>query len=406
MKPARSLLLLGAAALALLALLVVATPAAAQSHSVSVDYTMPPTIEPGTSVTVPVNVTYSWTDGAGLVAAPGDSDTTVNVSVATSYGFLQAWASVSLNPQELTFTPGAQAGEETQEVDLNIVVTQDAPAYIRASMTVTATAEENGQLDEQDGSLSGNLEAAFAPSVTVVDTGVVELAGSGEVRIPVQNAGNGPVRVWVKSVQAPDGMTATPGEAVILGLSGSLRASVEPHAAAGHLAVDNALQQDMVEPAEAGLVVNVEGSGEGLMSVEIAYGPSQDEEVESASTQSQVQVRSSGLPILPILLLVLVAAAAGGGYVLWSKRREEEAEEAPAPEGDEPVLVPVDEEDAAEADEEGDWTEDADFEAAADVEEMEGEEWVEVDEDEPEEAASEEAGEADEDEWVFDDEEE
>lgn len=403
MKPARSLLLLGAAGLALLALLVVATPAAAQTHSVSVDYTMPPTIEPGTSATVTVNVTYSWSDGAALAAAPGNSDTTVTVNATGSFGFLQAWATLGVNPEELTFTPQATQGEQTEQVELNINVAQDAPAYIRASLEVTATAEENGQLAEADSSQSGNLQATFAPSVTVVDTGVVELSGSGEVRIPVQNSGNGPVRVWVKSVQAPEGMTATPGDAVILGLSGSLRDSVEPHAAAGHLALDNALQEDMVEDAEKELIVNVEGSGEGPLSVTIAYGPSQDEEVESASTQSQVQVRSGGLPILPILLLVLVAAAAGGGYVLWSKRREEEDEEAPAPEGDEPVLVPVDEEGEA-GDGEDDWTDDADFEAADDVEEREGEEWVEVDDEEA--AASEEAGEADEDEWVFDDEEE
>lgn len=422
MKVPRSTLVLALAGLALLTLVVLATPpASAQTpqHGVSVSYTLPSEVQPGTTATVTVNVTYRWDDGAQIVAQ-GETTVTLNSTVSFAPLVGAPWASLSLNPETLTFTPGLQAGQEVQTSELNIVVAQDAPAFLQAPITVRAVAEQNGQMQAQSADQSAGLYAAFAPSVAVQDRGAIELSGSGTVRVPVENRGNGPVRVWIKSVQAPDGMTATPaGDAVVLGLSGALRDAVAPHAEAKHLSVDAALQDDMVAPSTGELLVEVEGSGTGPLVLDLAYGPSQEEGVETASTQAQLQVSSAGLPIVPILLLVLVAAAAGGGYVVLKKRREadeEDGEAAPGgAEGGEPVLVPIDEEGGEEA-----WTEDAEFEAAQDVEELEGEEWVEVDEEGGEGAAEGEGGEepeaaepeaadasaGDEDEWVFDDDEE
>lgn len=334
----------------LLAPVVQAQPTPVGSDT-TVSFTLPQTVGPGTQLDTAVNVTYSWEDGALT-----NEDTQVNLNFSVAFSPLSPWAQISLGTDTLTFTPGPQAGSQTKQVNLSVAMDSDAPAYIPATITISAQAQQNGAISGSQGQASRDLYATYQPAVRVDAPATATLDGdSGTLEIPVQNQGNGPVRVWITDVEAGSDVTAEPGDPVVLGPGGQ----AAQHAP--HLSVGNDLKQRLQNPRNGTVTMSVSGSG--TLSFSVAYGPTEggNSGTPAATQRSSVQVQGGGGLLLPLLALAAIGAAAGGGYLLLADR-EEEPEMVR-----EPVLVPVDEE----------------------VEEYDGEEWIEVEEE----------GEA----WVFDD---
>lgn len=328
----------------LIASILVAPTVAAQQPSVgsSVTVNLPelPEIEPTGSITQMVNITYSWEAGA---VSPDDTEVTVNASIA--FGPLDPWARVSLDRDTLTYSPDAQGGQETKSVNLTINVGPGAPAAVPAEMTVTANASRNGAIASSEDNGTADLFAEAVYDVTADPPGSVRLAeGGGTIEIPVSNQGNGPVGVWIANVTAPDGVTATPGERVVLGPGGEVQANAD------QIDVDNATRQHLAADPSGTLTIDVSGSGSGTLAFDVAYGPSGNATMVTGTSGAQVQVEGGGLPLVPLLLVLLVAAAIGGGYYIYREREEER-------EPREPVLTPLDASEVDEANEGETWLE-------------------------------------------------
>lgn len=330
-------------ALLLVSVALLAPTVAAQDPVVGSDIAveMPdlPEIPPGGSRTKPVNVTYQWDAGA---VSP--DDTQVEITVEVDHGPLEAWTQVSVSPQMLTFSPDGQQGSQTKQTNLTVSPGDEAPAMVPAAVTVTANASQNGAIQPAED--NGTVRAFAEPVYDVLaepQQSVQMSDGRGTVEVAVSNEGNGPVSVAIGNVSAPEGITATPGEAVLLGPGGDVQANADA------FDVSEAVRDQLAADPSGTLLLELEGSGSGRLVFDVAYGPSGNGTTAAGSSGAQVQVQDGGLPLVPLLIVLLVAAAVGGGYYLFRERDEERAGE--------PVLRPLDSSEVEGANEGETWLE-------------------------------------------------
>lgn len=356
MSVSRSLLLAG-----LVVVIAAGTVQAQQIGSqTEVSFSLPSAIAPGSTYEGEANVTYSWEDG-GLSTGP----TQVDVNHSIPFSPLEAWAQVTVEPDTLTYQTGPQSGSSTQQVNVTITLDEDAPAFVAAPMTIRAQAQQNAPIQASNGSDSADVVPRLVPSVQVQAPGQVEFSGEGTVEVSLSNTGNGPVRVAVSDLQAPDGVEATPPSAIVLGPGGPAGDNADS------LDVPSALRDAYGQPSTGTLTIAVSGSGDGALTFNVTYGPPSGQTGQSAGTVQSVRVAAGGLPILPILALFVLAAAIGGGYYVWSNREAD----SPPPGSDvhrEPILVPIDDEGNV-----------------LETDEYEGEEWVDIEDDTATEGAAE-----------------
>lgn len=325
------------------ALLLVAPAVSAQQVGSRVIVSMPdlPETEPTGSTTQQVNITYRWQDGALAT-----EDTEVEVSASIDFGPLEPWAQVSLDRETLTYSPDAQSGQETKPVNLTIDVDSGAPAAVPAEVTVTANASENGAIESSQGNATDEAFAVATYAVQVSTPTSIELSeAGGTIEVGVANQGNGPVGVWIANLTAPEGIEATAPERIVLGPGGQVQESAD------EIDVNETVRRDLAADPTATLSVELQGSGSGTVTFDVAYGPAGNATTAAGANGAQIQVQGGGLPLVPLLIVLFVAAAIGGGYYLYREREEEE------PDAGEPVLTPLDASEVDEANEGETWLE-------------------------------------------------
>lgn len=279
---------------AALVLAVLPHPVRAATSSLTIQGTAPPPIEPNASAVVPLTVVYEY-EGDGS----SDGEVRISAAVAVATGDRDVFTA-TVSPSQRTVPVDDEERRATARFDLTVEVAPDAAAFQQGTITVTATADESGDVEGSQTQREVAATVAYVPGFLLEPArDRFELSdGVNRVELRGVNRGNARVEVQIELVSEPVGVqVATPARTTVSHEPGS-------NGTTFRLTV---LKDDQTSVEDRSIVLRARYWAQGRTDTQEVSG---DVAVALAD--------AGGLPVA-LLAVAGVAAVAGGVAVWWWK---------------------------------------------------------------------------------------
>lgn len=275
---------------AVLVLAVLPHPARAATSSLTIQGTPPAPIEPGASAVVPLTVVYEY-EGDGS----SDGEVRISAVVAVATGDRDVFTA-TVSPTQRTVPVDDQERRATARFDLTIEVAPDAAAFRQSTLTVTATADESGDVEGSQTQREVAATVAYVPGF-LLEPGRdrFELSdGVNRIELRGVNRGNARVEVQLEIVSEPVGVqVATPARTTVSHEPGS-------NGTTFRLTV---LKDDQTSVEDRSIVIRARYWAQGRTDTQEVTG--------------DVAVHLADAGGVPVTLLAVAGVAAAGAVGVW-----------------------------------------------------------------------------------------